>query len=50
MSLVALLWPVPVDALTSLAHVADLERSVAFYERLGFRIGNHARLRAAGNV
>jgi catechol 2,3-dioxygenase-like lactoylglutathione lyase family enzyme len=34
---------VPVDAVTAYAHVTELARSVAFYERLGFRVRNEFR-------
>jgi len=34
---------VPVDALTAYAHVVDLARSIAFYERLGFSVRNEFR-------
>lgn len=27
-------------ALTALVHVADVPRAIAFYERLGFEVGN----------
>jgi catechol 2,3-dioxygenase-like lactoylglutathione lyase family enzyme len=33
----------PVDALTPYAHVVDLERSIAFYSRLGFSVRNEFR-------
>jgi catechol 2,3-dioxygenase-like lactoylglutathione lyase family enzyme len=34
---------VPVDALTPYAHVVDVERSIAFYSRLGFSVRNEFR-------
>jgi catechol 2,3-dioxygenase-like lactoylglutathione lyase family enzyme len=34
---------VPIDALTTYAHVTDLGRSIAFYEQVGFSVRNELR-------